>query len=120
MGFTGLIQVALRHFGSYLELLGRAAAEYRASFLRRVLYATAAVVTAVAALLSAWVTGLALLWDTQWRLAYCLTSVVLCLAATAILALLAMRRAVPGPYTRTLKQEAAQDLALLEEWRRAQ
>ncbi|MEO8313500.1 MAG: hypothetical protein ABI645_01785 [Pseudomonadota bacterium] len=120
MGFVGLAQIALQHLGSYIELIGQAATEYRASILRRALYATAAVVTAVAALLSAWVTGLALAWDTQWRLAYCVTSVLVCLAATAVLVMLAMRRPVPGPHVRTLKDEATQDLALLQEWRRAQ
>jgi len=120
MGFAGLAQVAIQHLGSYMELLGRAAAEYRASFLKRAILATAALVMAVASLISAWVTGLALLWDSQWRMAYCVTSVVVCVAATTVLALLASRRPAPGPSIRTLRDEAYQDLALLQEWRRAQ
>ena len=120
MGLAGLAQVAIQHFGSYIELIAQAAAEYRAAFLKRVILATAAVVTAVATLASAWVTGLALLWDTQWRVAYCVGSVLVCLVATIILASLAMRRALPGPHRTMLRTEAAQDLALLQEWRRAQ
>lgn len=120
MGFAGLAQVAIQHLGSYLELIGQAATEYRATLLRRAIFAIASVVTAVATLVSAWVTGLALLWDTSWRLAYCLGSVLACLAATAILVSLALRRPAPGPYSRSLREEAAQDLALLQEWRRAQ
>ena len=120
MGLAGLAQVAIQHFGSYIELMAQAAAEYRTAFLKRVLLATAAVVTAVATLASAWVTGLALLWDTQWRAAYCVGSVLVCLVATTILASLAIRRPQPGPHGRTLRAEAAQDLALLQEWRRTQ
>lgn len=120
MGFVGLAQIALQHLGSYIELIGRAAAEYRATFLRRAIYATVAVVTAVASLVSAWVTGLALFWDTPWRLTYCIASVLTCVVTTAVLAALAFRRPTPGPYSMTLRHEAAQDLELLQEWRRAQ
>jgi uncharacterized membrane protein YqjE len=120
LGFMGLVQVAIQHLSSYIELAGQAAAEYRASFLRRALYAAAALVAAVATLVAAWVTGLALLWDTQWRTTYCIGSVLVCLAAAVTLILLAMRRPAPGPHIRTLREEAAQDLALLQEWRRAQ
>jgi hypothetical protein len=120
MGFAGLMQVVIQHLGSYMELVGRAAAEYRASFLRRALFAAAAIVLAVGTLVSAWFTGLALLWDTQWRMAYCAGSVLICLAATTAFALLAIRRAVPGPSIMILREEASQDLALLQEWRRAQ
>lgn len=120
MGIAGLIQVAARHLGSYVELLANAATEYQASFRRRLIIATAATIAAMATLASAWTTGLALLWDTQWRVTYCVTSVLLCLVVTVVLAVLAQRRVPPGPYTRTLRNEAAQDLALLQEWRRAQ
>jgi hypothetical protein len=120
MGIAGLAQIAARHLGSYLELAGPAAVEYRASFRRRLILALGAVVLAVATLLAAWTTGLALFWDTPWRLAYCIGSVLLCLAATAALAVLAARQAPPGPHSRILKDEAAQDFALLQEWRRTQ
>ncbi|MEO6078400.1 MAG: hypothetical protein ABIQ86_01285 [Steroidobacteraceae bacterium] len=120
MGIAGLVQVAARHLGSYVELLGLAAVEYRASFRRRILLGVAATVMAVATLVSGWTTGLALLWDTQWRLTYCIGSVLLCVVATVVLATLSSRRATPGPHIRTLRDEAAQDLALLQEWRRAQ
>jgi uncharacterized membrane protein YqjE len=120
MGFAALAQVVLQHLGSYMELVGRAAAEYRATLLRRALFAAAAMVTAVATLVSAWVTGLALLWETPWRTAYCAASALLCLAATIALAAVAMRRPAPGPSIRTLREEASQDLALLQEWRSAQ
>ncbi len=82
--------------------------------------AAAAALAAVATLASAWITGLALLWDTQWRLTYCIGSVLICLVSTTVLAVLAFHRSAPGPYTSTLKNEAAQDLALLQEWRRAE
>ncbi len=97
MGIAGLLQVAALHLGSYIELLGQAAVEYRASFRRRLLLVSAAVAMAVATLVAAWTTGLALLWDTNWRLAYCATSLLACLAATAVLAVLATRRTPPGP-----------------------
>jgi uncharacterized membrane protein YqjE len=120
MGVMGLVQVLIQHLSSYAELAGQAAAEYRASLLRRALYAAAALVAAVATLVTAWVTGLALFWDTPWRTTYCTASVLLCLAAATAFTLMAMRRPVPGPHIRTLREEAAQDLALLQEWQRAQ
>lgn len=120
MGIAGLVQIVAKHLGSYLELLGPAASEYRASFRRRIIFALCAVVMAIATLLAAWMTGLALLWDTQWRLTYCGLSVLACLLATTLLATLAAKRPIPGPHGRTLREEAAQDLALLQEWRRAQ
>jgi H+/Cl- antiporter ClcA len=120
MGFAGLAQVAIEHIGSYIELLGRAAAEYRASFLKRALYAIAALVAMVATLMSAWITGLVLLWESPWRTTYCVVSVLLCLLAATALTLLAIRRPAPGPSIRILREEASQDLALLQEWRRAQ
>lgn len=120
MRLAGLAQVVVQHLGSYVELAGQAAAEYRATLLRRALYAAAALVAAVAALAAAWVTGLALLWDTQWRTPYCMGSVLLCAAAATALTLMAIHRPAPGPCIRTLREEAAQDLALLQEWQSAQ
>jgi len=120
MGVMGLVQVVIRHLSSYAELAGQAAAEYRASLLRRALYAAAAFVAAVATLAAAWITGLALLWDTTWRTTYCTASVLLFLVAATAFTLMAKRRPAPGPHTRTLREEAAQDLALLQEWQRAQ
>jgi uncharacterized membrane protein YqjE len=99
--------------------VGQAAGEYRASFLRRALLASGALLMAVATLVAAWSTGLALLWDTSWRLNYCIGSLLTFLVATVVLGMLAARRATPGPHSRTLRDEAAQDLALLQEWRRA-
>jgi uncharacterized membrane protein YqjE len=120
MGLAGLAQVAIQHLGSYIELLAQAAAEYRASLLKRALFAIAALVAAMATLVSAWITGLALLWDSQWRMAYCVGSALLCLLATIVFTLFALRRPAPGPSIRILRQEASQDLALLQEWQRAQ
>jgi hypothetical protein len=119
MRIAGLATVAARHLGSYVELVGRAAGEYRAAFLKRALLASGAIVMAVATLVATWTTGLALLWDTPWRLTYCLGSMLLCLIATTLLAVFAIRRTTLGPHSRTLRDEAAQDIALLHEWRRA-
>jgi membrane protein implicated in regulation of membrane protease activity len=118
MQMPGLAQVAVRHLGSYVELMGQAACEYRAAVLRRALLAAGAMLMATATVAAAWTTGLALLWDTPWRLAYCIASLLLCLAATTVLGLFANRRTEPGPHMRTLRDEATQDLALLHEWRR--
>jgi membrane protein implicated in regulation of membrane protease activity len=118
MQMPGLAQVAVRHLGSYVELMGQAACEYRSAFLRRALLAAGALFMGTAALAATWTTGLATLWDTPWRIAYCIASAVLCLATTMVLALLANRRSEPGPHIRTLREEATQDLALLQEWRR--
>lgn len=120
MGIAGLLQVVAQHLGSYIELLAQAAIEYRASFRRRLLCGAVAVVMAVATLVAAWTTGLALLWDTSWRITYCTTSMLVCLASTVVLGVLATRRGQPGPHVQTLRNEAAQDLALLQEWRRTQ
>jgi uncharacterized membrane protein YqjE len=120
MGFAGPAEVALEHIGSYLGLIRQVVAEYRAALLRRIMYGIFAFVTAAATLLAAWVIGLAVTWDTPWRVGYCVTSALVFAVATAALATLAMRDAPPGPHTKTLKDEAAQDLALLQEWRRAQ
>jgi uncharacterized membrane protein YqjE len=119
MRIAGLATLAAQHLGSYVELVGQAAGEYRAAFLRRALLASGALIMAVATLVAAWTTGLALLWDTAWRVNYCIVSVVLCLAATAALALFAIQRTALGPHSKTLRDEAAQDIALLQEWRRA-
>jgi uncharacterized membrane protein YqjE len=118
MQLPGLAQVVVRHLGSYVELIGQAACEYRSAFLRRAMLAAGALLMGTATLAAAWTTGLAMLWDTPWRLAYCIASVVLCLAATTVLALLANRRSEPGPHIRTLREEVTQDFALLQEWRR--
>jgi hypothetical protein len=120
MGIAGVAQVAAQHLGSYAELLGPAASEYRASFRRRALLVSAAIAMAFITLLAAWTTGLALLWDTPSRLAYCIASALACLCMTALFTLLALHRRSPGPHSRTLREEALQDLALLQEWRRSQ
>lgn len=120
MGIAGLLQVIAQHLGSYIELLAQAATEYRASIRRRLLFGAVAAVMATATLAAVWTTGLALLWDTSWRVAYCAASALVCLASTVVLGVLATRRAAPGPHTQILRNEAAQDLALLQEWRRAQ
>jgi uncharacterized membrane protein YqjE len=119
MRFAGLAQVAAQHLGSYVELVGQAADEYRAAFLRRALLASGALVMAVTTLVAAWTTGLALVWDTSGRMGYCIGSLLLCLVVTVVLGVMAARRSVPGPHSRILRDEAAQDLALLQEWRRA-
>ena len=119
MRVAGLATAAAQHLGSYVELVGRAAGEYRVAFLRRVLLVAGAVVMAGATLVATWTTGLALLWDTTWRLYYCIGSVLLCLIVTMALARLAVRRIALGPHGRTLRDEATQDIALLQEWRRA-
>jgi uncharacterized membrane protein YqjE len=116
---VGLATAAAQHLGSYVELVGRAAGEYRASVLMRALLASGAIVMAAATLVAAWTTGLALLWDTPWRLDYCIGSVVVCLIGTMALALFAVRRPAFGPHTRAFRDEVAQDIALLQEWRRA-
>jgi hypothetical protein len=116
---AGLAQVAVRHLGSYVELMGQAAGEYRTAFLRRALLAAGATIMAVATVVAIWTTGLALLWETPWRITYCIASVLLCLAIAVTLGLLAVRRAAPGPHSRMLREEAAQDMALLQEWRRS-
>ncbi len=118
MQLPGLAQVAVRHLGSYVELMGQAACEYRSAFLRRAMLAAGALLMGTATLAAAWTTGLALLWDTPWRLTYCFVSVALCVVATAVLGALASRRSEPGPHLTTLRDEATQDLALLQEWRR--
>jgi hypothetical protein len=115
---AGLAQVVARHMGSYVELMAQAAGEYRASLRRRVLLAAGAMVMAFTTVAAAWTTGLALLWDTEWRIAYCILSALVSLGATVGLAVLAVRRPHPGPHVRTLREEAAQDLELLQEWRR--
>ena len=118
MGIAGVAQVAAEHLGSYAELMGLAASEYRASFRRRALLASAAIVMALVTLLAAWTTGLALLWDTPSRLTYCIASALACLVLTTVLLTMALHRKSPGPHSRTLRDEALQDLALLQEWRR--
>jgi len=120
MGIAGLAQVAVQHLGSYAELMGLAASEYRASFRRRALLVSAAIAMAFVTLLAAWTTGLALLWDTPSRLTYCIGSALVCLIATVVLMLLALNRRTQGPHGQTLREEALQDLALLQEWRRSQ
>ena len=116
MGVAGFAQVAVQHLGSYAELMGLAAAEYRASLRRRALLVSGAIAMAFVTLVAAWTTGLALLWDTPDRITYCIASAVVCLAATVTLISLALRRGPPGPHGRTLRNEARQDLALLQEW----
>lgn len=117
MGVAGFAQIAVQHLGSYTELVGLAATEYKASFRRRILLGGLAIVLAFATLLAAWTTGLALLWDTPSRLAYCIGSAVAGLVLTLLFAVIALRRQPPGPHGRTLREEASQDLALLQEWR---
>lgn len=116
MGVAGLAQVAVQHLGSYAELVGLAATEYRASLRRRALLVSAAIAMAFVTLLAAWTTGLAMLWDTPARLTYCIASALVCLVATVGLMMLALRRRPPGPHGRTLREEAREDLALLQEW----
>jgi hypothetical protein len=116
MRIAGLATFANQRLGSYAELVGPAASEYRAAILRRTFLAAGAAVMAAATLAAAWTTGLALVWDTPWRLGYCLASVLLCLMAATALAVLAMRRSALGPHSSALRDEAVQDFVLLREY----
>ncbi|MEO6184805.1 MAG: hypothetical protein ABIP38_00915 [Steroidobacteraceae bacterium] len=120
MGIAGLAQVAAQHLGSYAELVGLAASEYRASIRRRALLISAATAMASLTLVAAWATGLALLWDSPSRVPYCIGSALVCLVVTVVLMLMALNRKGLGPHGTTLRQEALQDLALLQEWRNSQ
>jgi hypothetical protein len=113
-----LAQLLAQHLGNYAGLGTAAAVEYRNAVARRLVLALVAAVAGFAGVAALWTTGLAALWDTQWRLVYIGASAAV-LLATAFWALgAAMTDPADGPAVRTLKSELNKDLELFEQWKR--
>ena len=117
MGLQAVIGLLARHTASYVELGAAAAAEWHSAWTRRVGLLLLALATGIAGVAALWGSGLLLLWDTQWRLAYVLGSAIL-LVIVAVSALRgALGRHSAGPSSGALRSELQKDLELFQQWK---
>src|SRR5690606_6455596 len=106
------------HLASYAELGAAVAQEYRATWMRRLLWAAVALVAGVTGLAAAWLIGLVALWDTTWRLTYVMVSTAVLLLVAGTAAALALAAPQRGHATGLLRQELRRDRELLATWTR--
>jgi uncharacterized membrane protein YqjE len=105
--------------GLYAPLIVDAAGETGRAIRHRLLYAAMALAFAAAAVISLWVLGLALSWNTPWRIEYLIATTAGFAIIAFICARLGINRGRAGPSTRTLKTEIDNDLRMLQQWREA-
>jgi len=117
MGLPGLIGLLARHAASYVELGAAAATEVRGAWMRRFLMLWVALATGIAGVAALWGSGLLLVWNTPWRVAYAFITA----AVLLIVALWALRgalgRASAGPSAGALKSEFEKDMELFHQWK---
>jgi len=105
------------HAGEYAPLIVRAAGEKGKAVRAQALYSALALVFAGGAAISLWTIGLALAWDTPWRMAYLVSATALFAILAAVCAGIGRQRGRPGPVTRTLRDEFDKDLRILQQWK---
>ena len=115
---TGTLTRLLRHVLLYLPLLRAAAEEYRQKTLRRVACLLAAGFVALSAVLvgTAWLVMSA--WQSSYRHWLLGGALLLLILVSGGLLRLAVGRRDSGPHLQRLRDELAQDHALLQEWQR--
>lgn len=106
------------HLASYAELGAAVAEEYRAAWVRRLVWAAVALLAGVAGLATAWLAGLIALWETPWRLTYVVVSAAVLLLVAGIGAALALAVPRRGHATGLLREEFRRDRELLATWTR--
>jgi hypothetical protein len=112
-----LLRVLLEHFGAYAELGAAAAAEYRATCIRKLVLLAVALTAGFAGLAAAWLAGLAATWDTPWRVGYIMGSAAVLLVAAGISLYCALGRSRPGPSAGLLRSELRKDMELFQQWK---
>lgn len=116
---AGILRAVGDHVGLYAPLIVDAAGEAGRSLRQRLLYTALSVVFAAAALTSLWTLGLALAWNTPWRIHYLLATTGAFVVAALVCIRLVKVRGRAGPSTLTLKTEISNDLRMLQQWREA-
>lgn len=106
------------HLASYAELGAAVAGEYRAAWVRRLVWAAVALFAGVAGLATAWLAGLVALWQTPWRLTYVIVSAAVLLLVAGIAAAVALAVPRSGHATGLLREELRRDRELLATWTR--
>lgn len=117
MGAGALIQVAVRHLGSYLELGASAATEWRSTLTVRLILMMAALLTGTIGLAALWVLGLIAVWESPWRAWYAAISALLLLGLSAWFAVSALAPASAGSSSRILGSELRKDMELFQQWK---
>jgi hypothetical protein len=117
MGLQALIGLLARHTASYVELGVAAAAEWRSAWMRRFTLLLLALATGIAGVIALWGSGLLLLWNTPYRLAYAVVSGVLLLIVAAFALQGAVGRWSAGPSAGALKSELQKDMELFQQWK---
>lgn len=117
MGLQAAIGLLARHTASYLELGAAAAAEWHSAWMRRIGLLLLALATGIAGVSALWGSGLLVLWDTPWRLAYVLGSAVVLLIVAACALRGALGRHSAGPSSGALKSELQKDMELFQQWK---
>lgn len=107
-----------QHLGAYAQLGAAAVDEYRTALARRLAWALLALVAGTAGLAATWMIGLAVFWDTPWRVAYVASTAAALLLIGAIAAYVAMSAPRSGQAARVLRTELHRDRELFEEWTR--
>ncbi len=103
---------------SYAQLGVAAAGEYRTALVRRLCWAAIALVAGLAGLAATWMIGLAVFWDTQWRLTYVIVSAAVLLLLAGISAALALSSLRPGRAAGLMREEFNKDRELFAQWTR--
>lgn len=116
----GILPPLSRHLSAYAELGAAAAAEYRASFSRKLCWAALATVAGLAGLVAAWMIGLVAFWETPWRLTYVITSAAVLLAVAVIAAAVAFSPEQGGRAASLMREEIHKDMELVAQWTRTQ
>lgn len=119
MRLAGILRALGDHAGLYAPLIVDAAGETGRAIRQRVLYAALVLVFSTATMMSLWALGLALTWNTPWRVHYLLATAGVFGVLAIVFARLGAVRGRAGPSTRTLKSEISNDLRMLQQWREA-
>jgi uncharacterized membrane protein YqjE len=117
VGVQVLVRLLAQQAVSYLTLGTAAIAEYRRTWIRRIVLLLVGTIMAVAGTTALWVSGLVVVWDTPWRAQYVAGSALLLLVAAVLLIRSAVGARPPGPSSGALRGELAKDRELFEQWK---
>jgi uncharacterized membrane protein YqjE len=117
VGVQVLVRLLAQQAVSYLTLGAAAIAEYRRTWIRRIVLLLVGTIMALAGTTALWVSGLVAVWDTQWRAEYVAGSALVLLAVAVLVIRSAVGARDPGPSGSALRGEFAKDRELFEQWK---